>query len=125
VVGFDRDFGIMAASDRLTVMRGQTIAPSRYNELRQISNKPFAVSLECTCLASTWRKIVRESTRRRIAASSTETISVWAPHVAHQPDTFRGLLMNNMRSVSMVISVRFLFMLLLTLSHWERDGVRV
>jgi len=52
---------------------------------------------------------VRESTRRRIAASSTGTISDWAPHAAHQPITFLGLLMNNMRSVSMVISVRFLF----------------
>jgi len=70
----------------------------------------LAVSLECTCSASTKRKIVRESTRLRIAASSTGTISDWAPHAAHQPMTFLGLLMNNVRSVSMVISVRFLFM---------------
>jgi hypothetical protein len=84
-----------------------TISSGRYNELRQISNKPFAVSLECTRLASTQRKMVRESTRRRIAASSSRTISAWALQAAHQLVAFFALLTTNVLSISIVISVRF------------------
>ena len=70
-----------------------------------MSSNPSGVSLECTAPDSTHRKIVRELTRAKIAASSIFNISTCRKQAEHQPALLRFVTTTN-RSVSTLISVR-------------------
>jgi len=69
-----------------------------------MSSNPSGVSLECTTPDSAQRKIVREFTCAKIAASSTLSIATRREHAAHQT-VLRLRLTTTNRSVSIVISV--------------------
>jgi hypothetical protein len=70
-----------------------------------MSSNPSGVSLECTAPDSAQRKIVREFTWAKIAASSTFNISTWREQAAHQAALRRRLTTTHL-SVSTMISVR-------------------
>jgi hypothetical protein len=70
-----------------------------------MSSNPSGVSLECTVWDSAQRKIVRELTPAKIAASSTFNISTSREQAVHQA-VLRWRLTTTHLSVSSVISVR-------------------
>jgi len=70
-----------------------------------MSSNPSGVSLECTAPDSAHRKIVRELTRAKIAASSIFNISTCREQAEHQLVLLRFVTTTH-RSVSTVISVR-------------------
>jgi len=76
----------------------------KWSELGQMSSNPSRVSLECSTPDSAHRKIVREFTWAKIAASSTFNISTWSEQLEHQA-VFLRLLTTTHLSLSTVISV--------------------
>jgi hypothetical protein len=70
-----------------------------------MSSNPSGVSLECTTPDSAQRKIVREFTCAKIAASSMVNISTSRAQAEHHATLRRRLTMTSL-SVSTVISVR-------------------